>query len=434
MIKFLKKQPPVRLIAGGFLLVILIGSGLLMLPISLNQGISLDYIDALYTAVSAVCVTGLSTIEAGTTFNLFGRIILCLLIQIGGMGVATIGAWFIMLMGKKMDLKSRNLVHEAMNLDSGKGVLRFLKEVFFTTLIIEGMGAILSFIVFIQEFKWYEAIGYSIFHAVSAFNNAGFDVFGRGDNLIPYKDNLLLNLVTCSLIIFGGIGFLVIKEMRTKGFRIRKYSMHAKVVLLMTVILLVVGTLLIKFTEGAEISWLGAFFASVTARTAGFSTYSFGNFSSAGLFVMMMLMFIGASSGSTGGGIKTTTLFVIIKFIIAAVKNGDVRIFKYSIPKETYKKATVIAFIGVFVIAISSLLLCIFEPNIDFIDILFESVSAFATVGLSTGITPSLSVASKIVSMIVMYIGRIGPITVISLWSFSKSSAVRYPDGNIAIG
>ena len=434
MIKLLKKQSPVRLIAGGFFLVILLGSLLLMLPISLNEGVKLDYIDSLYTSVSAVCVTGLSTVDAGTTFSLFGRIVLILLIQVGGLGVATVGAGFIMLMGKRMDLKSRNLVHEAMNLDSGKGVLRFLKEVFFTTLIIEAVGAILSFIVFIQDFKWYEALGYSAFHAVSAFNNAGFDVFGRGNSLIPYQDDLLLNIVTSALIILGGIGFLVIKEMRTRGFRLRKYSMHAKVVLMMTLILLVGGTVIIKLTEGAQISWLGAFFASVTARTAGFATFSFGEFTKAGLLVMMALMFVGASSGSTGGGIKTTTLFVIIKSIVAAVKKGDVTIFKYSIPKEIYKKATVIAFIGISVVAVSTFFLCLLEPNIDFIDLLFESVSAFATVGVSTGITPNLCTGSKIVSMLVMYIGRLGPLTVVSLWSFARPTSVRYPDGNLAIG
>lgn len=434
MIKFLKKQPPVRLIAGGFLLVILLGSLLLVLPISLNDGASIKYIDALYTAVSAVCVTGLSSIEPGATFNIFGRIVLGTLIQVGGLGVTTIGAGLIMLMGKKMDLKSRNLVHEAMNLDSGKGVLRFLKEVFFTTLIIETIGAAICFVIFLQEFEWQAALGYSIFHAVSAFNNAGFDIFGRGDNLIPYQNNVIFNIVTAALIIFGGIGFLVIREIRTKGIHLKKYSMHAKVVLMMTSILLIVGTLLIKFAEWNNITWLGAFFSSVTARTAGFSTVSFGNFSNAGILIMISLMFIGASPGSVGGGIKTTTFFVIIKTIIAAVKKGDVRVFKYSIPKETYKKATVIAFIGIFVIAVSSFLFCVFEPEIDFIELLFESVSAFATVGLSTGITPSLSGGSKIVSIMVMYIGRLGPLTVASLWSFGKPSVVRYPDGNLAIG
>lgn len=434
MIKFLKRQPPVRLIAGGFFLVILLGSLLLMLPISVNEGQSLSYIDSLYTSVSAVCVTGLSTIEVATTLTVFGRSVLALLIQIGGLGVATVGAGLIMLMGKKMNLKSRNLVHEAMNLDSGKGVARFLKEVFITTVIIELAGAILSFAVFIQYYDWHTAIGYSVFHAISAFNNAGFDIFGMGNSLIPFRDNVMLNLVTSGLIIFGGIGFLVIKEMYVKKFKIKKYSLHAKVVLLMTAILIVVGTLIIKLTEGENISFLGAFFSSVTARTAGFATYNFGLFSRAGLMVMMMLMFIGASSGSTGGGIKTTTFFVILKSIVSAARKSEVKIFKYSISKEIYKRASVIAFIGVFVIAISTFLVCLFEPMMSFVDVLFEMVSAFATVGLSTGITGSLSAGSKIVTMLVMFIGRLGPLTMASLWGFSKSSLVRYPEGDIAIG
>ena len=434
MISFLKKQPPVRLIACGFLFVIFLGSFLLMLPISLNEGVRLSYIDALYTSVSAVCVTGLSSIEPGVTFTVFGKTVLGLLIQIGGLGVTTVGAGFIMLMGKKMNLKGRNLIHEAMNLDSGKGALRFLKEVFFTVLIIEAAGAICSFAFFIQEFQWYDALGYSIFHAISAFNNAGFDIFGRGNNLIPYQNDVFFNVVTCVLIILGGIGFLVIREMRTNGFKWRKYSMHAKVVLLMTTILLLSGTLLIKITEWENITWLGAFFASVTARTAGFSTFSFANFTTAGLFVMMILMFIGASSGSTGGGIKTTTVFVIIKTISTAVRNGDAKAFKYTIPRQAYKKASVIVFIGISVISVSTLLLCIFEPTVEFVDILFEMVSASATVGLSTGITAELSIASKLVSMVVMYIGRLGPLAVVSIWNFQRSSCVRYPYGNIAIG
>ena len=434
MIKFLKKQPPVRLIAGGFLLVILLGSALLMLPISINDGEELSYVDSLYTSVSSVCVTGLSTVDVGTTFSVFGRTVLAVLIQIGGFGVATVSAGFIMLMGKKMNLKSRNLVHEAMNLDSGKGARRFLKEVFITTAVIEAVGAALSFIVFIQDFEWHTALGYSVFHAVSAFNNAGFDILGLGNSLVSYQDNVLLNFVTSGLVIFGGIGFLVIKEMCTKRFNLKKYSLHAKVVLLMTAVLLVGGTLLIKLTEGDQISWLGAFFASVTARTAGFATYSFSGFTQAGLMVMMMLMFVGASSGSTGGGIKTSTFFVIIKSIASSVRKRDAKAFKYSISKETCRKAYVIAFIGIFVIAVSTFLMCLLEPKLGLTDILFETVSAFATVGVSTGISAGLSIGSKIITMAVMFIGRLGPLTMASIWVSNKSSLVRYPEGDIAIG
>lgn len=434
MIKFIKKQPPVRLIAGGFMLAMLLGSFLLMLPISLNDGVKLRYIDSLYTSVSAVCVTGLTTVDVGSTFSIFGRSVIAVLIQIGGLGVATVGAGLIMLMGKKMDLKSRNLVHEAMNLSSGNGVIRFLKQVFITTVVIELAGALLSFAVFLQQYDWKTALGYGIFHSISAFNNAGFDIFGLGTSLEPFRDNVMLNLITSGLIILGGIGFLVIKEVCVKNFKVKKYSVHAKVVLLMTGILLLGGTLFIKLTERENISWLGAFFSSVTARTAGFSTYSFGNFTNAGLAVMMLLMFIGASSGSTGGGIKTTTFFVIIKSIVAASRRGEATVFKYSVSKEIYKRASVIAFIGISVIASSTFLLTLFEPHIAFQDIMFEMVSAFATVGVSTGITADLSLPSKIVSIAVMYIGRLGPLTVASLWGFSKTSLVRYPEGNLAIG
>ena len=434
MIKFIKKQPPVRLIAGGFMLAMLLGSFLLMLPISLNDGVKLRYIDSLYTSVSAVCVTGLTTVDVGSTFSIFGRSVIAVLIQIGGLGVATVGAGLIMLMGKKMDLKSRNLVHEAMNLSSGNGVIRFLKQVFITTVVIELAGALLSFAVFLQQYDWKTALGYGIFHSISSFNNAGFDIFGLGTSLEPFRDNVMLNLITSGLIILGGIGFLVIKEVCVKNFKVKKYSVHAKVVLLMTGALLLGGTLFIKLTEGENISWLGAFFSSVTARTAGFSTYSFGAFTNAGLAVMMLLMFIGASSGSTGGGIKTTTFFVIIKSIVAASRRGEATVFKYSVSKEIYKRASVIAFIGISVIASSTFLLTLFEPHIAFQDIMFEMVSAFATVGVSTGITADLSLPSKIVSIAVMYIGRLGPLTVASLWGFSKTSLVRYPEGNLAIG
>ena len=434
MIKFIKKQPPVRLIAVGFILVILLGSLLLMLPVSLNEGVTIEYIDSLYTAVSAVCITGLSTVEIGMTFSVFGRTVLILLVQVGGLGVATVGAGLILLMGKKMDLKSRNLVHEAMNLDSGKGAARFLKEVFLTTIVIEFIGAVLSFIVFVQSFDVPKAIGLSIFHAISAFNNAGFDILGLGNSLVSYQDNVWLNLITIGLIVTGGLGFLVIKEICVKKTHIKKYSLHAKIVLLVTAVLLVGGTLLIKLSEGENITWLGAFFSSVTARTAGFATFSFGNFTKAGLMVMIMLMFVGASSGSTGGGIKTTTAFVIVKSIIASAKKREAEVFKYSISNSVSKRAFVIASIGIFVISSATFLVALMEPAIGFIDILFEMVSAFATVGLSTGITASLTTGSKLVFIAVMYIGRLGPFAVASLWSFGRSSLVRYPEGNIAIG
>lgn len=431
---FIKKQPPARIIAFGFASVIILGSILLIMPFSVKEGVDLSYIDSLYTSTSAVCVTGLLAVDPGNTFTPIGCTILALLIQIGGLGVTAVGAGVILLMGKKMNLKSRNLIHEAMNLDSGKGVITFIKDIFITTLIIEFIGAVLSFIVFVQDYPVDQAIGISLFHTVAAFNNSGFDILGTGncENLLVYQDNVLLNLVTCGLIIFGGIGFLVIKEMWTNKFHWKKYSMHAKVVLSVSFILLVVGTVLIKLTE--DVTWLGAFFHSVSARTAGFSTYPLGTWSMAGLLVLTALMFIGASPGSTGGGIKTSTFFVLFQGIKSAATNKNEKAFKYAIPKDAFKKAAVITILAVAVVFVSTYLLVVMDPNITTLDALFEMTSAFGTVGLSTGITPDLSIGSKIVSIIVMFIGRLGPLTIVSLWYFSRGENISHPEGNIAIG
>lgn len=432
MWKFIKKQPPARIIVFGFAFVILLGSILLMMPFSVKEGVKLNYIDSLYTATSAVCVTGLIAVDAGDTFTPIGQFILAILIQIGGLGVTAVGAGVILLMGKKMNLKSRSLIHEAMNLESGKGVITFIKDIFITTFTIELIGAILNFIVFVQDYPIGKAIGISLFHSVAAFNNSGFDILGNYQNLIPYQDNILLNLVTCGLIIFGGIGFLVIKEIVIKKFNWKKFSMHTKVVLTVSFVLIIVGTILIKLTE--DVTWLGAFFHSVSARTAGFSTYPLGTWSKAGLLVLIALMFIGASPGSTGGGIKTSTAFVLFKGIKSAATNKNEKGFKYAIPKDAFRKAAVITVLAITVVFISTYLLVILDSNITTLDALFEMTSAFGTVGLSTGITPTLSVGSKIVSIMVMFIGRLGPLTVVSLWYFSRGENINYPEGNIAIG
>ena len=304
---FLKKLSPGRIIALGFLFCILLGSLLLMLPCSLQPGIALPYLDALYTATSAVCVTGLNVIDPGSTFSPFGQFVLGCLIQIGGLGVASIGVGIMLAMGKKINLKERRVIRDAMNLDSGKGLIRFVKAIFCTTLLIELLGAFLSFPVFFRDYPLPRAIGLSLFHSVASFNNSGFDVLGNGTSLIPYQKDVLLNLVTCVLVIAGGIGFPVIFELPLKHFSWKRQSMHTRVVLSTTFALLLFGTLLLKLTE--SISWLGAFFYSVSARTAGFSTYNLSDFSTAGLLVVSGLMFIGASPASTGGGIKTTTFF-----------------------------------------------------------------------------------------------------------------------------
>ncbi len=429
---------PARVIAFGFAAVILLGSVLLMLPCSIREGVEVKYIDALYTSTSAVCVTGLIAIDVGTAFTPLGQFFLAALIQIGGLGVTTVGAFIIIAVGKKINLRGRNLIKESSNLDSGKGIIKFIKSVILTTAVFELIGASLSFIVFVKDYPPLEALGISLFHSVAAFNNSGFDNLGLSGklysniNLIPYRDNILLNLTTCGLIIFGGIGFLVIWEVIQKRFRWKKLSMHAKAVISMSAILIAAGTLLIKLSE--KVTWLGAFFHSVSARTAGFSTYNLGAFSNAGLLVLTVLMFIGASPGSTGGGIKTSTLFVLIQGIGAAATNKNEKGFRYAILQGTFKKAAVITVLALGVVVTGTYLMVIMEPEIRLIDALFEVTSAFGTVGLSTGITGTLTDGSKMLSIFIMYIGRLGPLTVASLWHFTKGERLEYPEGNIAIG
>ncbi len=438
MLAKLRKLSPGRIIAFGFAAVILIGSGLLMLPCSIQPGQTVHYIDALYTSTSAVCVTGLIAIDPGCAFTPVGRFFLALLIQIGGLGVTAVGAGIILAMGRKINLKGRNLIQEAGNLENGKGAIRFVKSVLATTITIELAGAVLSFLVFIRDYPFPEALGYALFHSVAAFNNSGFDILGlSGDissniNLIPYQNDLLLNLTTSALILLGGIGFLVIKEILQYRFHWRKYSMHAKVVLSVSAVLLAVGTVLLKLSE--NISWLGAFFLSVSARTAGFSTYSLSEFSNAGLMVLTVLMFIGASPGSTGGGIKTSTFFVLLQGIKSAATNKSEKAFHYAIPAESFRKAAVITLLALSVVILGTYLIIMLDPQVPLMDALLEVTSAFGTVGLSTGITPNLSTASKLLSILIMYIGRLGPLTIASLWYFTKGERVSYPDGNIAIG
>ena len=432
MISVIKRQSPARLIALGFISLILIGSILLRLPFCVKEGVHLSYIDSLYTSTSAVCVTGLIAVDAGDTFTPLGQMILGLLMQTGGLGVTTVGAGLMLLMRKKVDLKERTLVKEALNVDSGKGLIILVKRIFIVTIVFETAGALLSLLVFIQDYPFPKALGISIFHSVAAFNNAGFDILGNFQSLVNYSDSIMLNIVTCFLIFFGGIGFLVIWELLEKKCRWKKLSMHAKIVLSVSGVLIVVGTMLIKATE--NVSWMGAVFNSISARTAGFSTYSLAGFSKSGLLVIMILMFIGSSPGSTGGGIKTTTFFVLLQGIRSSATNTSEKAFHYSIPKDAYKKASVIALIAASVIIVGTYLMGIFEPDADFFDVFFEVTSAYGTVGLSTGITPGLSVPSKLLSIIIMYIGRLGPWTVATLWHFSKGERVSFPEGNISIG
>ena len=438
MLKRLLRFAPGRIIAMGFATVILIGSLLLMLPCSIRDGVELRYIDALYTSTSAVCVTGLLVVDPGTVFTPLGQFFLALLIHVGGLGVTSVGAAIILALGRKITLRSRNLIQEASNLDAGKGAIRFIRSVMATTFCIEAIGAALSFLVFVQDYPPLTALGHALFHTVAAFNNAGFDNLGLSGqqlssvSLIPYQDDVLLNLTTCGLIFFGGIGFLVIRELWVSRLRWSKLSMHARVVLSVSAGLIIAGTVLLKITE--DVTWLQALFQSVSTRTAGFSTVNLGEFSTAGLLLMCGLMFIGASPGSTGGGIKTSTFFVLLQAIKSAATNRSEKAFHYTIPRSAFRKAAVITFLGIGIVLLGSYAMLIMEPHLRMIDVLFEMCSAFGTVGLSTGITPALSDGSKILSIVIMYIGRLGPLTIASLWYFTKGERVRYPEGTIAIG
>ena len=432
IIGFLRRQPPGRLIALGFAAVILLGSVLLIMPFSVQEGVEVRYIDTLYTSTSAVCVTGWIAIDAGDTFTPLGQAILAGLIQVGGLGVTSVGAGIIIAMGKRIDLKGRTLIREASNVDSSSGLVRLVKAILLTTLIFELAGAALSFLVFVQDYPPVRALGISLFHSIAAFNNSGFDILGNFQNLIPYRDDLLLNLVTCGLIFFGGIGFLVIREVWQKRFCWRKLSMHSRVVISVSVVLIVVGALLIKLTE--DVTWLGAFFHSVSARTAGFSTYPLGEFNDTGLLVLAVLMFIGASPGSTGGGIKTSTFFALIQGIKSAATNKSEKAFRFAVPRDAFRKASVITLLALCVVIVGTYLMLIFDPQVTSMQALFEVVSAFGTVGLSTGITAGLSDASKLLSILIMYIGRLGPLTIASMWYFSHGERTRFPDGNLAIG
>ena len=429
--KFIQKQPTGRLIALGFALVILIGAGLLLLPVSVRPDAEVSFIDALFTSTSAVCVTGLIAIDTADHFTFFGQAVLAGLIQIGGLGVSSVGVGLILAAGGRVGYKERLLVKDALNVDSVAGMVRLVKAVLLMTLCFEGAGVVLSFITFIQDYPFGQALWISIFHSVAAFNNSGFDILGGLRNLIPYQADVLLNLTTCGLIICGGIGFLVMLDvLRCRSFR--KLTLHSKVVLTTTGVLLAVGTLLLKATE--DITWLGAFFHSVSARTAGFSTYALKDFSTSGLLVLIMLMFIGASPGSTGGGIKTTTFFSLIQGIKSAATNRSEKAFRYALPRDAFRKAAVITLLALGVVVTGTYLMTVFEPHLDLRDIVFEIVSAFGTVGLSTGITPDLTVASKLLSILIMYIGRLGPLTIASLWYFTYGERTQFAEGNIAIG
>ena len=429
--RFIRKQPPGRLIVCGFLAVILAGWLLLLLPCAVKPGVELSAVDALFTSASAVCVTGLLTVDTADTYTVFGQVVVTVLIQLGGLGVSSVGVGLMVAAGRRVGFKSRQMVREALNVGSFQGIVRLVRSVLAITFGFELAGAIACFCVFIGDYPFWQAVGLSIFHSIASFNNAGFDIFGGGQSLAGYSTHVPLLLITCALIICGGIGFPVMLDLaHARAFR--KLTLQTKVVLTTTLGLLAGGTLLLRL---AGQDWLSAFFYSVSARTAGFSISSSpGSFSTAALLCMCVLMLIGASPGSTGGGIKTTTFFALLQSLRNAATQHRYGAFHRSIPDTVIRRAHVLTLLSLSIICTGTFVLCLLEPELSLAAALFEVFSAFGTVGLSTGITGSLCTAAKVLIMALMFTGRVGAFTIASIWYTRPERQTRYTEESITIG
>lgn len=428
----LSRLSPARLLALGFAALIFTGALVLLLPPCRQAGQALSFLDALYTACSAVCVTGLTVVDTARVFSTPGQIVIMALIQLGGLGVACFGAGLMLAAGRRVSLKTRSLVREAMNTGSSHGIVQLLKVIFIMTALCEGVGAALCYPVFRQTFPPARAAFASLFHSVAAFNNAGFDLMGDFSSLAAYRHSAYFLIVTGVLITLGGVGFLLMIEVSRKRFRWKKLSMHARAVLLTSFFLTFGGAALLLLTE--RFSPLDALFQSVTARTAGFATVDMGTLSNAGILLMCFLMFIGASNGSTGGGIKTGTFFMLLLGVGAAASNRGEEAFHYSAPRDAFRKAALITLLSLFLVFAATVLLMALEPWLPMRDALFEMFSAMSTTGLSTGVTTKLGAPARVLTIVMMYIGRLGPMTLAAAWYFGRGERVRYPEGNLNVG
>ena len=453
---------PIAFICLAFMVVILLGSLFLWAPFSLNEGISVDYIDALFTSTSATCVTGLVSLPNGSvadTYNIFGRFVVALLIQIGGLGAATLAMAFILIISSRLTMNQQTLVKESWNISSFKGLKKIFLLNLLITFIAEFVGAFLLFfdLYFLHSdvIKGVdEAFGHAFFLSVSAFNNAGFDIFGN-TSLIAFSDDVFMNLIISLLIVFGGLGYLVIIDICSKKFNFKKMTLHTKVVIFMTLLLIIGGTITIYLSENVPhfinssvpsgMTFLESFFLSVSTRTAGFTTYNLYDAQICSILLMDVLMFIGASPGGTGGGVKTTTIFALFTRIRSGIDGKAPHAFRRSINKETIQKAFTLFFLSVLFLLFFIILIFAFEGkeiegngNIySSNDYVFDAFSAFATVGLSTGVTPFFSVGSKLCLILLMYIGRIGPMSVsLSLFKTKHSNNItwKYVDDSLPIG
>ena len=411
-------------IAIGFMLTILLGFLLLLQPISQQSDVSA--LDCLFISTSAVCVTGLCPIDISKDLTLFGQNILMLLIQVGGLGFAVIVVFILQTMSRTKFF-SKTLVRESLGFKNSVSLNRILKYTLLSTFVLEFLGALVFFTRFIQLFPFSEAVHKAVFHSISAFNNAGFDLFST--SMTRFKDDPVVLINTSVLIILGGLGYIVYYD--ALMYKRRHFlTLHTKIVLMMTPILLVAGTILFKLTGGDSI--LVSFFHSASSRTAGFFASDFAAASTSAAFLTIILMFIGASPGSTGGGIKTTTFFTICLSATKIFNGKRPQIFNRRVSKESILKAFGLLSLALFVVTAGTFLLTITEDS-SFLPLFFETVSAYATVGLTMGLTPKLSVCGKIIIILIMYIGRVGAITLISAIKPPADNIDR-PEENVQIG
>ena len=436
-----------RYILLGFMIVILIGSVLLKLPISSATGVSVPYIDALFTATTATCVTGLVTLPTVSTWSTFGQTVILLLIQIGGLGVITVLAGFMIFLNKRFGLKDYLLIQDTFNLNTMNDLKSFVRKVINGTFIIEIVGALLYMIVFVPEFG-VKGIWISLFNSISAFCNAGIDIISE-NSLIQYVHNPIINFVTCALIIIGGLGFIVwwdiVRIIREKK-SVNSLTLHSKIVLISTVILIAIGTLGVMIGEynnpltmkeysfGEKLE--ASFFQSVTLRTAGFATIPQQNLTNATAIISLFLMFIGGSPAGTAGGVKTVTIAVLVVTMISMIKNkNEIALFNRKLAHNDIRKAIAVIFMSLLILISSTFLLAL-VTEASFIDIAFETVSATATVGLSRNLTPFLNMWGKCIIIATMYFGRVGPISLALALNTKKrkTNIIKHPVEEITIG
>ena len=432
-----RKIHPYILIISSFVSVILLGTLLLLLPISAKDGNSIGFIDSLFMSTSAVCVTGLATVSVANNLSVFGQIVMCVLMEIGGLSIITIAVFIFAILGAKIGVSNRILIKEALNQNSVKGVIGLVKKIIFTTLIIQGVGTIINLIALMPhyDYNFGRSLYVSIFHTVASFNNAGFDIFGD-DSMLGFSSDVLLNATTMILIVLGGIGFIVIDDIIRKR-RWKRLTLHTKLTLIITAILIIGGALLFRMAQ-SNATWMQSFFTSITCRTAGFATFDMAELSNGGYLICVGLMFIGASPCSTGGGIKTTTIIVILIAIYHFATGKTAKAFGRKIPNNVIFMAFVLYVIAFIFLVVGIFVVACIEADIDLKKIIFECVSAFSTTGLSMGITKSLSIGSKLVLCVLMLFGRLGPLTIIGVvnknWMNESRSDIKYVEEGVYVG